>query len=176
MTWLHLGSAGAPADVSKMLNRLLIGRSGKARQAHLTCIASQPPFSPWASGTPDEVCRKTFWISRTRAYVDSLYRMWIAWRLMILFRGRARPRREGTNWERLQQIIKAALSQKATKTRKSASSAMSDAAVSRATCNSGGRDTKCLCGSMAAVNVTAPEIPAAASTAARRPPLRYLRP
>ena len=41
--------------------------------------------------------------------------VWIAWRLMILFRGRARPRREGTNWERLQQIIKAALSQKATK-------------------------------------------------------------
>jgi hypothetical protein len=53
---------------------------------------------------------------------------------------------------------------------------MSDAAVSRATCNSGGRDTKCLCGSTAAVNVTAPEIPAAASTRHAGPALRYLRP
>ena len=164
-------------DVSQTLNRLLIGRPGKARQAHLTCTASRSPFSPWASGTPDEVCRKTFWISRTRAYVDSLYRMWIAWRLMILFRGRApAPARGGQIGRGYNRSLRRPCLRRPPKTRKSASNAMSDAAVSRATCNSGGRDTKCLCGSTAAVNVTAPEIPAAASTRHAGPALRYLRP
>jgi hypothetical protein len=56
-------------DVHK-IGRWLIDR--KAHQAHLTCAASPPPFSPWASDAPDEVYRQTFWISRTRAYVGGL--------------------------------------------------------------------------------------------------------
>jgi hypothetical protein len=69
-----------------MLNRLLIGRSEKARQAHLVCAASLPPFLPWASGAYDEVTEGVLNEQNQGMCRQPAHNVWIVWRLTILFR------------------------------------------------------------------------------------------